>query len=98
MKTPEGYEKAEIDAYLKKIGAYAIKPATYGFGASGTADRVGCYRGFFFAIEVKRPSKSPTPLQYRRLREVQKAGGRAFHGTAEKVIPEFEAWCRELLG
>ena len=92
MKTPEGYEKADIDKHLKKVGAYVIKPASYGFGASGTSDRVGCYRSKFFAIEVKREGKEPTKLQWDRINEVIAAGGTAFWGTAAKVIPEFEAW------
>jgi hypothetical protein len=45
-----------------------------------------------FAIEVKRPGKEPTPIQWRRLNEIEAAGGKGFWGTAEKVIREFEAW------
>lgn len=93
MRTPEKIEKDLIDAYLKKIeGLYLIKPATGGFGVSGTADRVGCFRTLFFAIEIKRAGKQPTPLQWKRIREVEASGGKAFWGTAEKVIPEFEQW------
>ena len=94
MKTPEGYEKADIDKYLKLLvpDLYLLKPASYGFGASGTSDRVGCYRSKFFAIEVKREGKEPTKLQWDRINEVIAAGGTAFWGTAAKVIPEFEAW------
>ena len=92
VKTPEKFEKDEIDAYLKKTGTYVIKPTTYGFGASGTADRVGCLRGAFFSIEVKREGKEPTALQWQRIREVEATGGKAFWGTAEKVILEFEQW------
>lgn len=93
MKTPEGYEKKAIDDYLKKIeGLYLIKPASGGFGVSGTSDRVGCLRSRFFAIEVKRAGKEPTPIQWKRIREVEASGGKAFWGTGEKVIPEFEQW------
>ncbi len=97
MKTPEGYEKSAIDTYLKKIGAYVVNPMTFGYGKSGNSDRIGCYKGFFFSIEVKRPDKVPTAIQYRRMAEVTTAGGKAFWGTADKVIPEIEIWRRELV-
>lgn len=92
MKTPEGYEKDDIDTYLRDIGAYVIKPATYGYGASGHADRIFCYRGRFGSIEVKREGKAPTKLQELRMEEVRIAGGRTFWGTAAKVISEIDYW------
>jgi len=96
MKTPEGYEKADIDKYLEAIGAYVVKPATFGYGKSGVPDRVFCYRGRFGAIEVKREGKKPTKLQEMRIKEIQQHGGVAFWGTAAKVIPEIDAWIRKL--
>lgn len=96
MKSPEKYEKDAIDAYLKETGAYIVKPATGGYGASGTSDRIICYRGHFAAIEVKRPGKKPTALQEKRLKEVVAAGGAGFWGTAAKVVPELREWIREL--
>jgi hypothetical protein len=90
MKTPEGYEKADIDKYLESIDAYVVKPTTGGYGASGHADRLCCIGGVFVAIEVKREGKEPTPLQWRRIHEVEEAGGFAFWGTAEKVIAELK--------
>lgn len=95
MDTPEKREKKEIDAYLKSIGAYVVKPATFGYGASGTSDRVCCWRGRFFSIEVKREGKEPTTLQWQRITEVEKAGGKAFWGTAERVIPLIMSWINE---
>lgn len=99
MRSPEGIEKDKIDKYLKTTGAWFCKPATFGFGASGVPDIVGCYLvptygeayGRFFSIEVKREGKYPTPVQERRLKEIRKAGGLGFWGTAEKVIPELIA-------
>ena len=92
MRTPEGWEKAEIDAYLEKIGAYVVKPATYGYGGSGHSDRVVCITGQFWVIEAKREGKEPTPIQWRRINECKAAGGEAAWGTAEKVIREIETW------
>src|SRR5262245_181873 len=97
MKTPEGYEKADIDKYLKWIRAYVVKPATSGFGESGHSDRVVCIDGWFVSIEVKRADKDgvslePTPLQWWRIHECEAAGGKAFWGTAKKVLPEMFRW------
>jgi len=92
MKTPEAYEKDDIDEYLKEIGAYVVKPTTGGFGGSGHSDRICCINGWFVAIEAKRPGKQPTPIQWRRIYEVQAAGGQAFWGTAKKVIAEIKEW------
>jgi Holliday junction resolvase len=88
MKTPEAYEKSEVSRFLASIGAYVIKPATGGFGASGHPDFVACYCGRFIGIEVKREGKEPTVLQERRLNEIQKAGGIGVWGTAAKIIGE----------
>jgi len=92
MKTPESYEKKEICAYLDSIGAWYFKPTTMGFGKSGVADIVGCYRGRFFSVEVKREGKQPTKLQVKRIDEVELAGGFACWGTAERAIQLIKQW------
>ena len=96
MHSPEWFEKRDIDAYLESIGAYVVKPATFGQGKSGVPDRVCCIRrqtspAWFVAIEVKRPGKKPTAIQERRMQEITEAGGIAVWGTAEKVIGELKA-------
>ncbi len=96
MRTPEKVEKDKIDAYLAKIGAFVVKPATYGYGASGAPDRICCVAGRFFGIEVKREGKQPTALQALRMRQIEAAGGRTAWGTAAKVIPEIEVWLKTL--
>ena len=95
MKTPESYEKDDIKKYLDKGKPilWYFSPYMAGYGSSGVPDIIGCHRfKGFFAIEVKRSGKTPTVLQNRRMMEIYKAGGRTFWGTADKVIPEFEAW------
>lgn len=94
MKTPESYEKADIDAYLESLGAYVVKPTTMGYGKSGAADRVVCIDGMFWSIEVKRKGKEPTPIQLKRIEETRKAGGMAAWGTARKVTGEIDEWLR----
>ncbi len=90
MKTPEGWEKDDICEYLDSIGAWYIRPATYGYGKSGIPDILALFRGRWIAIEVKRPGKEPTPLQKRRMAEILDNGGFSFWGTADKVISELE--------
>lgn len=95
MKSPEGFEKDDIKKYLKQGVplVWFFSPFMAGFGKSGVPDVVGCHRfKGFFSIEVKREGKEPTPIQWRRIREIEQAGGKTFWGTAAKVIPEFEAW------
>ncbi len=95
MKTPESFEKAEIDAFLKKLGparCWWFNPYMAGFGKSGVGDKVVCLCGAFWSIEVKRPGKEPTTIQMRRMNEVRAAGGHAVAGTAEVVIAELTRW------
>jgi len=104
MKTPEGYEKDDIDKYLDSIGCWHFRTFTGGFGSSGKPDIVTCMptiispewvgrrMGLFAGIEVKREGKVPTVLQERRLREILQAGGLGFWGTADKVISDITRW------
>lgn len=101
MKSPEGYEKADIDKFFKPLikngDIWLFKPFMAGFGKSGVPDYVGCsylHEGQFFSIEVKREGKEPTPIQWKRMREIEAAGGKTFWGVAEKVIREFEEWIK----
>ena len=95
MKTPEGYEKAEIDKFLKKLGperCWFFKPFMMGYGKTGIPDYCVCLAGAFWTIEVKRPGKEPTVIQDRRIREIRTAGGYAVAGTAEVVIQVMTDW------
>jgi Holliday junction resolvase len=92
MRTPEGNEKAALDKFLEEIGAYVIKPVTFGYGKSGAPDRVCCIGGQFWGLEVKREGKDPTPIQNRRMREIIENGGRVAWGTASDIIPVVQRW------
>jgi hypothetical protein len=98
VRTVESIEKKEIDTYLKSLSpaCYYVTPTTGGFGASGHSDRIVCIKGWFLAIEVKREGKEPTALQWKRLKEVEAAGGKGIWGTSAKVIPEIKAWILNL--
>jgi len=73
--TPESKVKKKVTEQLKKLGAYYFYAFTGGYGKSGVPDIIGCYRGFFFAIECKAGSNKPTPLQEKNIREIEDAGG-----------------------
>ena len=49
------------------------------YGTVGIADITGCYRGNFYALEVKLPGKEHelTPRQSLFLQKIRKAGGKA---------------------
>lgn len=75
MKTPEGKVKDDIKAYLKEIGAYYYMPVPMGYGAK-SVDFFVCWRGWFVAIEAKRPDgPGPTKRQADVLQEVAEASG-----------------------
>lgn len=95
MKTPESYEKYDIDKWLKTLGPDRVwhhKTFTGGFGASGAPDYLLCLNGAMWGLEIKRPGKSATPIQQRRIEAIRRAGGHAVAGTAEVVIAELRAW------
>lgn len=73
--TPEKKVKDKVRKTLDTRKAFHFMPATHGFGASGVADIIGCYKGKFFAIECKAGNNKPTALQLKNLNAVAAAGG-----------------------
>ena len=95
MTTPEGWEKKDVDAFLKTLGperVYVFKPFMAGYGKGGVADYCLCLVGAYWSLEIKRPGKGPTVLQARRMNEVRAAGGHAVAGTADVVIQAMADW------
>src|ERR1700676_2950361 len=104
MKTPEGYEKDDIRAFLNQSGAWHLVTQNLGYGKSGvpdivaciprliTADMVGSRLGLFAGVEVKREGKGPTVIQDKRMNEIWGASGLACWGTAARVIPILKSW------
>ena len=67
--------KRKLRELLDEIGAYQYWPVPMGLGAA-TVDVLFCYRGWFYAVETKRPGvNKSTPRQASVLREVAAAGG-----------------------
>lgn len=82
-----------IEAYLKRQPGCWVRKTHGSAYASGFADLIGCLRGRFFAIEVKRPGEEPTALQLQELDNIRKAGGAAvWADTLEQV----QAFVREM--
>jgi len=79
-----GYLEIEHHLSIALTGMVATIPLTSAI--------VGSLCGAFFAIEVKRPGKEPTPIQVRRMREIIRTNGLAVAGTAEVVVQVLRDW------
>ncbi len=90
--TPEGELKKKYRAYLKQIGAYDFAPVQTGYGKR-TIDDLCCIKGRFVGMEAKAPGEEPTPLQYRCMEDIKKAGGVAFwFDSYEGFLLNMAAW------
>lgn len=95
MTSAEGWEKKDVDKWLAKVGpeiAWSFKTITFGYGGSGAPDYLICLNGCLWGLEIKRPGKSATVIQDKRMKAIRMAGGQAVAGTAEVVIAEMERW------
>jgi len=73
--TPEVKVKRKVVSLLKEMGAYNFFSVMSGYGRSGIPDIVGCYNGYFFAIECKAGDNKTTALQELELQKIRDAGG-----------------------
>lgn len=90
--TPEGKVKEKVTKLLKQYeGLYYYMPVTNGMGKR-SLDYIGCYRGFFFAIETKADGKALTPKQVSTKEEMEKAGGRVFTVIGDEGMIELGFW------
>ena len=78
MVTPESRVKKRVAELLKKYEAYYFFPAMGAFGRAGVPDIIGCYRGYFFAVECKAGKGKTTALQEAEIEKIRRAGGKAF--------------------
>jgi hypothetical protein len=65
----------QIRDLLNALGIFHWKVWQGALSKHGVADIIGCYKGRFFAIEVKRPGRHPTDAQQLFLKRVTEAGG-----------------------
>jgi len=94
VSTPETKVKQRVRKILDDHGVYCFMPATGGYGRSGIPDIVGCYKGFFFAVECKAGRGTTTALQEKELRKIREAGGTAFV-INETNVEELSQWLRD---
>jgi hypothetical protein len=76
--TPETKVKREIVDYLDSLGSdcWHVAYHSMGYGRKGVPDRLCCYKGRFFALEVKADeSKAPTSWQRHQIYNIVSAGG-----------------------
>lgn len=76
--TPEGRIKKKIKEFLNKVPSlwYYTPQDRY---TSGIPDIIGCYRGLFFALEVKDPRKAyPSAMQGVIMNLISSVKGYAF--------------------
>ena len=66
-----------IVRYLRGLGAWCLKVHGSPYQRAGVPDLLCCYRGRFYAFEVKRSGERATPIQAHELEQVQTAGGTA---------------------
>lgn len=93
--TPEARVKNKLRSLLTDSDRwgyiYHYWPVPGGYGAT-TLDVIGCYRGLFFAVEVKKPGGRPTLRQQGVIEDIGLAGGRAFVVDGEASLAVFEKW------
>ncbi len=88
--TPEGKVKATVSKLLRSTpGIYFFMPVPSGYGES-TLDYIGCYRGYFFSVETKKPGGKPTDRQNMIIERMRKAGGAVF--VIDGDLSELKTW------
>ena len=73
--TPEGKVKKIGRAVMTKMGMYHFPAFSGGYGRSGVPDDIGCYQGYFVAVEYKANGGKPTALQLKNMDDIRKSGG-----------------------
>lgn len=76
--TPEGKVKKKVGELLKRYEAYYFFPAMGAFGRAGVPDIIGCYGGYFFAVECKAGKGKTTLIQEAEIEKIRQSGGKAF--------------------
>lgn len=100
--TPEGKVKKKVKNVLNGTpNCWYTMPATYGYGRSGAPDIIGCFRGFFFAIECKAGYGKVTALQEQAIDKIGKANGVTWVVNDKNVDSferDFSKWCVHVTG
>jgi len=80
--------QSKIIKAFEKEGCYIVNGI---YTKKGIPDLIGCYRGMFFAVEVKRPStkENVTPLQRHHLDTIEDIGGHSEVMWSETQVKPF---------
>lgn len=95
--TPEGRIKHAVSELLKSYTPqlWYYMPVPGGYGES-TLDYIGCFHGFFFAVETKRPGRDLTPRQQVMRSQMTRAGGMVFKVSGEWELLRLKAWLEKV--
>lgn len=94
--TPENKIKKMLVAVLDEIDCFHYPASAGAYSIGGIPDRVGVYRGRFFACECKAPGKKPTALQLQCKTKIEAAGGAWFLIDGPESIDLFRSWARSI--
>lgn len=80
---PKKHEEQDIQTlimnHIRSLGGLPIKQNQIGiYAQAGVPDIIACIKGRFVAIEVKKPNKEPSAIQYAFLEAINRCGGIAF--------------------
>lgn len=75
--TPEGRITRDILKHLRMRGGWWVKVHGSASQQAGIPDIIGCYKGYFIALEVKTPEtiKNTSSIQRLNIERIQNAGG-----------------------
>lgn len=76
MAQPEARLSRSIMAALRQRGAFVFKVWGSEHMMAGLPDIIGCYRGWFIAVETKMPGNTTSRRQDFVIDKIRKAGGR----------------------
>lgn len=82
----ESQEQKLILEYLRSI-SYVKKIIVA--NESGTLDIIGCIKGRFYSIEVKKTGEKPSALQRLNMQKIKEHGGIAFYATNKKQVEDY---------
>lgn len=94
---PEGRITRAIRAMIAERGGFVFKVWGSDHMMAGLPDLIGCYRGIFFAFEVKTPVGTVSKRQWFVMRAIKRAGGivavpRSV-ADASNVLDDIDTWC-----
>ena len=88
VKVRESKFQRQVINYLENKGAYVEKMHVSSYQRGGSPDVRGCYKGRYFAFELKAKGGKAEELQKIKLQRIRDAGGVAFATDSLEEIKE----------